>query len=135
RESAASPCSAVSRCCSSWSATLRLAGAVVIGTGCHQPPGGRVNVRLLPGNDQAVLLAEALQVPAGHVLHPVKRPGVIGVGPHDQGIGLDGERRAPAEPPPEHRARRLLDDLDLVAEMAGELLAVSLAALGHDTRR
>ena len=47
-------------------------------------------------------LAEALQVPAGHVLHPVKRLGVIGVGPHDQGIVLDGERVVP--PNPETRA-------------------------------
>src|SRR4029077_16636615 len=85
-------------------------------------------VGLLPGNDQAVLLAEAFQVPAGHVLHPVERLGVLGVGAHDQGVVLDGERRAAAEPPREHRARWLLDDLYLVAEMAGELLAVALAA-------
>jgi hypothetical protein len=37
-------------------------------------------------------------MPAGHVLHPVERLGVLGVGPHDQRAGLDGERRAAAEP-------------------------------------
>ena len=42
---------------------------------------------------------------------------------------------ASAEPPPQHRARRALGDLDLVAEMAGELLAVALAAFGRDPRR
>src|SRR4249920_709572 len=93
--------------------------------------GPGVMVRLLPGNGQAVLLAEAFQMPAGHVLHPVERPGVLA---HDQRPGLDGERRAAAEPPAEHRARRLLDDLDLVAEMAGELLAVALAAFRRDPR-
>src|SRR5690242_7095136 len=90
---------------------------------------------LLPGNGQAVLLAASFQMPAGHVLHPVERLGVLDVGPHDQRADLDGERRAAAEPPAEHRARGLLDDLDLVAEMAGELLAVALAAFRHDPRR
>jgi hypothetical protein len=32
----------------------------------------RLNEPLLPGDDQAVLLAEALKAPAGHVLHPVE---------------------------------------------------------------
>ena len=62
------------------------------------------DARLLPGNDQAVLLAESLQVAAGHVLYPVQRLGIIRGGPHDQGIGLDGERRGAAEAPLQHRA-------------------------------
>src|SRR6266566_1062129 len=93
------------------------------------------DTRLLPDNDQAVLLAEALQVAGGHVLDPVERFGVLGVGPQDQGVGLDRQRRDAAESPLEHRARRLLDDLDLVPEMAGELLAVALAAIRRDPRR
>ena len=93
------------------------------------------DARLLPDNDQAILLAEALQVAGGHVLDPVERLGVLGVGPQDQGVGLDRQRRDAAESPLEHRARRLLDDLDLVPEMAGELLAVALAAIRRDPRR
>src|SRR6516225_9118821 len=78
RASAARPSTEVSRCCSSYSGACSGApasiGGVVMASGCHQDPSG-----LLPGDDQAVLLAEALQVPAGHVLHPVQRLGVLGV--------------------------------------------------------
>jgi two-component system, OmpR family, KDP operon response regulator KdpE len=38
----------------------------------------RQNARLLPGNNQAVLLTEPFQVTAGHVLHPVRRLGSAG---------------------------------------------------------
>jgi cation:H+ antiporter len=113
----------------------RAAGAVIIASYLVFVAALLIAVKLLPGNDQAVLLAKAFQVPAGYVLHPVERLGVLGVGPHDQGAGLDGERRAAAEPPAEHRARGFLDDLYLVAEVAGELLAVALAAFRRDPRR
>ena len=100
---------------------------------------GRAGLRLgmgsVPGDDQAVLLAEPLQMAAGHILDPAQRLVVGGVGPHDQGIGLHGQRRGPTEPPPQHRARRVLGNLDLAAEMAGELLAVALAAFRRDPRR
>jgi len=45
---------------------------------------------LLPGNDQPVLLAEALQVPAGHVLDLVERLRVGSSGDYDQGVRLHG---------------------------------------------
>ena len=43
--------------------------------------------KLQAGNDEPVLLSEALQVPAGHVLDPVERLRVVGGGEHDQGDG------------------------------------------------
>jgi hypothetical protein len=53
--------------------------------------------RLLPGNDQAILLAEAFRVTAGDVLHLVERLLILGSGHHDQGAGLHGQRGGTAE--------------------------------------
>src|SRR5271170_1610342 len=127
RDSAASPWIAVSRCRSSSPATV-----FVMHYRMSPGPDQTRYGKLQPGNDEPVLLSEALQVPAGHVLDLVERLRVVGRGQHDQGSGLHDERGSAAERPRQHGPGRGFRDLDLIAEMAGELLAVALAAIRHD---
>src|SRR6266851_6468557 len=114
-----------------------LTSSMIVVAAVRTAPTPLITARVIQPRDRSVL--QCLTMPTWESVNPmntpVERVGVIGVGAHDQGADLDGERRGAAEPPFEHRARRFLDDLDLVTEMAGELLAVALAALRRDTRR
>src|ERR1700676_3380673 len=60
RESAASPSTAVSRCCSSWSTATLWPGTVVMATGCHQGRARRGNTGLPSGNNEADLAGNVL---------------------------------------------------------------------------